>query len=509
MPKFVVSLILIVCQLSGAMAQTPHSPEFDVSTIGEVDTREFVTEAEGGGLFAATAEEEMGLRDDPPAELEELKAASLELTEPSLARAENGVEAAENYLYRGAIGVKNPVLRTVQHAVLHLWLAGHHGDVKKLLEEITSRLAKPTDPKLAISISASREPGVFVDWGTKTIVIHLGLLGFARNKDELAGMIAVEMERAVIREKLAKEGRSVNAIKINSVIEATDLSPTQQEYLRADLQALERMILANYNPFALYDVYRNVNRIKVERIEYRLPKYLWRSWKKVSANFEEMAPTMEIRMSAIKAFLAWKQEQQDLHDLVTKKEKFSDGQGIMHARMWVYQITATSKWYKRGRDAFMLWAAWLSLKAGKRALWKMLEKREGSVKDVTAISGEINGAADAETARIAGQLETSVLSVLPEDVRSPVKGIVDGIAGTGKFMMDNITFVILSLEFLSIPMMWTYAVIAGARNAINADPVIRSKLLLLRKSTKALRGLVANADRSGDKVDILLRLHAL
>ena len=202
--------------------------------------------------------------------------------------------------------------------------------------------------KFKVFISANPIPNASIDTEKKLIKIHLGLLGFIKNEDELAAVLAHELTHANPRHlKASSDEREIRKM-LSQIKDYANLPPDQREEIRADLGALDRMINADYNPWASYDFQKRFTKFLHSNIDAKVQKYFFKFLFQKSFDYWEAHPSGEIRMTAAKSYIIYRASQEDLSDIVQGYRWFSPSIWIISRKMKLLQFPILNKWVQRG-----------------------------------------------------------------------------------------------------------------------------------------------------------------
>ncbi len=464
---------------------------------------------------------------DLPEELKALKDAAVEIngiTDESTAKA---TKELISFDFNGAISYNKFInYRKIQ---LHSLLLGQRHTLDDIFKEILPKLVLPGDPQFKFYVSLNKYPGAVVDFGNKHIILNIGTIGYAKNKDELAGILSVALERGRDRVLNAGQYHKSNFDHINSIAESKDLPPSQLEFLKADLRAVERLIHAKYNPFALYDVYKRISSLESTPLEYRFFKWVYRNWNGGSRDFYAEAPIFSIRMSAVKAYLAWKQEQEDLYDIVRTTQSFNGKQKLLAFKLYLYQLTTTNRTAMRTKAMMMrllgLWTTYISAKATANYVLHQAKDVEETATKVTEVqdtksaldmyfefSGETSAVITETLQKIEEYLKSQGLETTGETVREltdiyiaistkwdVIARYVTGDGASGLVFISTVSI---------IPILFSYAIYKLKLYEVDSygkeNPILRAKFNTMKSNTKKLTKMLKFLNMKNDKNDEIL-----
>lgn len=211
---------------------------------------------------------------------------------------------------------------------------GHVQTLRDTIEGAMQRLKISSDShKYEVVLTGSPMPNAAIYPGKSLMSINAGLIGFVSNVDELAGVIAHEMShdnRDVF--KADRDHEKVEQVLVE-VAGYAGLKSSQREEIRADLAAVERMILAGYNPWAYFDFEKKLTKYMHSNMESGLSNRILKSLDVVNHEYLSTHPAGEIRMAAVKAYIAYRSRKIDISSLVGKHEKLSLGMQSLRLRM--------------------------------------------------------------------------------------------------------------------------------------------------------------------------------
>lgn len=168
-----------------------------------------------------------------------------------------------------------------------------------------------------------------------SLELSVGLLSMVKNVDELAGVIAQAMSRFnPYVYGLSDDPRIYRNLEAISGFK--DLEPKFQEIIKSDAAAIERLVAAGFNPWAIYNFETNaldfLNEKFIRQGRYA-PITILRSRDLAKAVEDELRP---VRIQAMKAYITYFSKQKDILANVRHDEKFSAGFKFLQYRLKVY-----------------------------------------------------------------------------------------------------------------------------------------------------------------------------
>ncbi len=479
-----------------------------ISTYDEKDKESRLSEA-------PTLYEELN-SEDVPEELQLLHEHAIEMGEITPESTQEALGQLKPFLFDGMFfDLDHTRFVNLRKLVLKTMFVGHSKAFNKTINEILAKLKLPNDLDLIVKVSPDAAPKIRIFWKEKTLVMSYGVIGFARNKDELAAMLAIQIERTHLRLNSQDHLGKGTKLDIDKLVSVRDVEPTQQEYMRADLRAVDRLIKAGYNPRAIYDLHRRSSKLFTAPIEQRFFRWFYYGWERASQAFIGSAPPFEIRMSAAKAYVAFREAQEDLFDQLTTRNKYSLSMKWLHYRAFLYQFRSTSLAYKRlsniGHTAFGLFSVYVSWKAFIIMLEKMTEN---NLKEA-----EVNSNEEYK------EIRNNVIKETLQPVTDKIKEVTPGMYDTAESVYSELSNILgSSKEFIfehsGNPLYWvaggavfliylaTKSYILNVKNNLAASPHKNSGLNLLKlgvkKSVELLKWIQTTDGELKD--DYLLRL---
>ncbi len=227
----------------------------------------------------------------------------------------------------------------------HLIFAFHSRSLTHQIAQIMVRLAYKNDPeiysfvltggtlpfmslaKLRFIQTFSQSLRISDEERYANLVISLGLFAFAQNEDEVAAMLAHRMAKFSPRPSNSGENNKLNEM-ITSVLKELEnhqkLDDKMKTQIFADLQAVDRLIKAGYNPWALYNIQKRISSWVSDSSENKLfnafASYIY------GEQFIDLKsePIPELRMIAIKAYIFKRGHKADLALQTEGAKKFSN-----------------------------------------------------------------------------------------------------------------------------------------------------------------------------------------
>ncbi len=183
--------------------------------------------------------------------------------------------------------------------------------------------------------------------------ISVGLFAFAENEAELAAIIAYHMSlnnpesHQFFENKKNTEWIDTMLRGLGDFDEETYSKGVLKSQIRADLAAVDRLIKSGYNPWAIFNIQKRLSewirttRINDARTTVGFLRYLGHKlWGK---KFLELVkqPLPELRMNAIKQYIAYRQTQTDLSVLEEQKDPYPENLKLVHLRARLLSAPAT------------------------------------------------------------------------------------------------------------------------------------------------------------------------
>lgn len=225
---------------------------------------------------------------------------------------------------------------------------GHVNTLHKLINTTMQKLKVNGDnPNYTVKITGSPMPNAAIYKGEAFMLVNAGLIGWTKNVDEFAGVIAHEMTHDNMKMMEAKTDQDSIDELLNQVKGYSDLEPEQREEIRADLGATERLILAGYNPWSYYNFEKRFTAYMHKSIDSRIIKSIFRVFFRQSFDYWEAHPAGEIRMAAVKAYIIYRSRQVDISQQVETYESLGLGMKLLKLRMLMFSEPLMNIWVQR------------------------------------------------------------------------------------------------------------------------------------------------------------------
>ncbi len=269
-------------------------------------------------------------------------------------------------------------LNSISSKIARLLMIGHNKALHKFMDETVKSLAiKGDSNQFTYEFNGSPAPNAYMEVGRANMGINAGLIAVSENPAQFAYVIAHEMAHNNPEPLKALSTNPEIEKKMAEIAGYKNLKASHREEIRADLSAIDRMIHAGFNPWEAYNMIRNFAELSAATMESLVFGRIYKRTFNSSYAAYSTHPPPEIRLAAMKAYIAYRGFREDLSEITKEESKFNISMTLLRTRMLLYALPIASKWSTKIVSFVVLsQAIFASSFVDFDALWGMIDVDE-------------------------------------------------------------------------------------------------------------------------------------